>query len=48
MQSLTLFLLSGIDPGSLTDAGMCKGAWGSPGFAEQIPVGRLVVFMALD
>lgn len=48
MQSLTLFLLSGIDRGSGADVGMCDGAWGSPGPVEQIPAGRLVVFMVLD
>lgn len=48
MQSLTLFLLSGIDPGLGTGAGMCEGARGSPGPAEQFPVGRPLVFTVLD
>lgn len=47
MQSLTSFLLSGIDPGSGGGAGMCEGARGSPGPAEQIPAGRPLVFTVL-
>lgn len=41
MQLLTLFLLSGIDPGSGTDAGMCEEG-------AQVPAERLVVFMVLS